>query len=122
MKATPNNSASIGLSSPLIRVLNPAVCDSGTIAAFMMPIPVNSIPKPMMISPICLTRLFLIKRYMIAPTNSMSGAKVVILNAVICAVTVVPILAPMITPTACIRLMSPAFTKPITITSVADEL
>ena len=37
-------------------------------------------------------------------------------------VTVVPMLAPMITPIACVRFMIPAFTKPTTITVVADEL
>lgn len=38
------------------------------------------------------------------------------------AVTVVPMLAPMITPTACFRFMMPAFTKPTTMTVVAEEL
>ena len=37
-------------------------------------------------------------------------------------VTVVPMLAPIITPIACVRFMIPAFTKPTTITVVADEL
>ena len=36
-------------------------------------------------------------------------------------VTVVPMLAPMMTPTAPLRLMSPAFTKPTTMTVVAEE-
>ena len=38
------------------------------------------------------------------------------------AVIVVPTLAPMITPAACVRFIIPAFTKPTTITVVADEL
>ena len=38
------------------------------------------------------------------------------------AVTVVPIFAPMITPIACLSVISPEFTKPTTITVVADEL
>ena len=37
-------------------------------------------------------------------------------------VTVVPIFAPMITPIACVRFIIPAFTKPTTMTVVADEL
>ena len=37
-------------------------------------------------------------------------------------VTVVPMLAPMITPIAWVRFMIPAFTNPTTITVVADEL
>ncbi len=38
------------------------------------------------------------------------------------AVTVVPTLAPMITLMACLKVMSPEFTKPTTITVVAEEL
>ena len=38
------------------------------------------------------------------------------------AVTVVPMLAPMMTFIACFRLISPEFTKPTTITVVAEEL
>ena len=37
-------------------------------------------------------------------------------------VTVVPILAPMMMPTAWVRLMMPALTKPTTMTVVAEEL
>ena len=37
-------------------------------------------------------------------------------------VTVVPILAPIITPIAWVRFMIPAFTKPTTMTVVAEEL
>ena len=37
------------------------------------------------------------------------------------AVTVVPILAPIIIPTACVSFIIPEFTKPTTITVVADE-
>ena len=40
----------------------------------------------------------------------------------ICAVTVVPILAPMMTAMACPSPIRPEFTKPMTIMSVADEL
>ena len=45
-----------------------------------------------------------------------------ILNAISCAVIVVPMLAPKITEIACGRLISPALTKPITITVVAELL
>ena len=44
------------------------------------------------------------------------------LNAVICAVTVVPILAPIMTPIAWASVMRPDVTKPMTMTSVAEEL
>ena len=57
-------------------------------------------------------------------TNPMeiSGmASAVVLNATICAVTVVPTLAPKITPTDCTRVMSPALTKPTTSTMVTED-
>ena len=44
------------------------------------------------------------------------------INRIICAVTVVPMLAPIITPIDCLRDIIPEFTKPTTITVVADEL
>ena len=40
----------------------------------------------------------------------------------ICAVMVVPMLAPMMMPTACLRVIMPALTKPTTITVVPVEL
>ncbi len=43
------------------------------------------------------------------------------LNATICAVIVVPTLAPNITPTDCTRVMIPALTKPTTSTVVTDD-
>ena len=91
-------------------------------ALFMMAMPSNSMPKPMIIIPMWRTRFFLMNRYMIAPTNRISGANWLKLNAVSCAVMVVPMLAPMITPIACPSVMRPELTKPMTITSVADEL
>ena len=42
-------------------------------------------------------------------------------HATIHAVTVVPMLAPIITPIACAKVRRPAFTKLTTITVVADE-
>ena len=52
----------------------------------------------------------------------MSGVQAARLNAVIWAVTVVPILAPMMTAIAWVRPIRPELTKPMTIMSVADEL
>ena len=48
-------------------------------------------------------------------------ARAVVLNATICAVIVVPTLAPKITPTDCTRVMSPALTNPTTSTVVTEE-
>ena len=76
-------------------------------------------------SPMALRLLFL---------ENMSGMPIAIIGIVkalistlnpssemIHAVAVVPILAPIMTPIACVRLRSPAFTKLTTITVVADE-
>ena len=43
------------------------------------------------------------------------------LNAMICAVTVEPMLAPMITPTDWVNVIRPALTKPTTITVVTED-
>ena len=69
-----------------------------------------------------LTRLLRRNRNMTAPANRMNGAIAEMLNAVICAVTVVPMLAPMMTPMAWDRFIIPELTKPMTMISVADEL
>ena len=84
--------------------------------------PIKRIPKPAMIWPICLTLFRLIKDIITTPMRTASGAIAVRLMAIITPVTVVPILAPMITPTAWAKFISPAFTKPTTITVVAEEL
>ena len=91
--------------------------------------PINSTPKPTRISPTCFFLLFLQNSVMIAPTPTRAGAKNSgfsisphSLMDTIQLVTVVPILAPMIMPTACPRFIIPAFTKPTTITVVAELL
>ena len=48
-------------------------------------------------------------------------ASAVVLNATICAVTVVPTFAPKMTPTDCTNVSSPALTKPTTSTVVTEE-
>ena len=79
----------------------------------------------MMNSPIDLCLLFCIKSIM-TPTVSRGKAKAAMSTLkpraeMIHAVTVVPILAPMITPMDCARVSRPAFTKLTTITVVAEE-
>jgi len=71
--------------------------------------------------PQCLTFSFLVSIIIPKPTAIMSKAYFVTLNATICAVMVVPILAPIITPIACSRFIRPAVTKPTTITVVTDD-
>ena len=60
-------------------------------------------------------------KYIITPANKRIGANAVKSKAVICAVIVVPMLAPMITAMASANSIKPEFTKPITIISVADD-
>ncbi len=52
------------------------------------------------------------------PIPTMGSAKSLILKAMSWAVTVVPMLAPMMTPTACLSVISPAWTKLTVITVV----
>ena len=71
-------------------------------------------------------RLSLFERLKIKP-NAISGTAKSEMSALkpsndtIHAVIVVPIFAPIITPTACVSVNRPAFTKPTVITVVADE-
>ena len=122
MKATPKSTARNGLSSPEITRIKDSLWDRGAIADFMMVMPTKSIPKPMITSPTYFTVLFLTNRNATTPKNIITGAYAARLKAVICAVTVVPMLAPMITPSAWNNVIIPELTKPITMMSVADEL
>jgi hypothetical protein len=103
----------------VIMFVNNSESLSGSMATDIRFIPINSIPNPVSISPICLYLLRVPNSKRPTPTATTTGAISVSLKATIWAVTVVPILAPIITPTACIRFISPAFTKPTTITVVA---
>ena len=90
---------------------------------FMNESPRNSSENPIISSPRFLLLLFLDIEHM-NPT-AINGMERTEMSAVkprsemIHAVTVVPMLAPMITPTAWVRVRSPAFTKLTTITVVA---
>jgi hypothetical protein len=53
--------------------------------------------------------------------SSAGSAALVSLKAMSWEVTVVPMLAPRITPTACCRVIRPALTNPISMTVVAEE-
>ena len=101
----------------------------GLIASDMKERPINRILKPTRISPIFFFFSDFVKSTRNAPIPKSSGAKnsgfITLphsLMETIHAVMVVPILAPMITPTAWASSSIPAFTKPTTITVVAEEL
>ena len=83
--------------------------------------PMNKIPKPRITSPIRLIFWFLQKLLITTPAITNKGAQSDRLMAISCEVTVVPMLAPIITPAACIRFISPELTKLTTITVVALE-
>jgi hypothetical protein len=55
------------------------------------------------------------------PSPTSSGAYSVTRNAISCTVRVVPMSAPRITPSVCRNVMSPAETKPISISVVAAD-
>ena len=98
--------------------------------------PMKSTPKPMQISPIGFADLRLINISRIIPMTSATGARVSVSNSqrnqfvpasmsdrrIICAVTVVPILAPITMDTACLRFRTPAPISATVRTMVAVEL
>ena len=122
VKRMPNRIARAGFESIESTRMNPSLSESGAMADLISPMPTNSMPNPSRIAPMCRGTGFFKNRYMIAPAKIRNGANAVRLNAVIWAVMVVPMFAPMMTPIACARFISPELTKPITIISVADEL
>ena len=98
--AVPRSTARKGLSSPA-RALTTS-CDSLSelMEELMVDRPIKRTPKPRIISPIFLAVSFLMKLTMTTPISTNSGAILDKLNDTSCEVTVVPILAPKITPAA----------------------
>ena len=101
----------------------------------MASIPNISVAKPSRIIPVSFFLLDLPNISIIMPINASIGVKDIGFKSFtkrlspeipprlrIHAVTVVPILAPIITPIDCFRVIIPELTKPTTITVVADEL
>jgi len=119
----PKRSPKIGyLPNVANKSVNPLYSANGFTATFIDSIPVNSKPKPINTSPTCLYFSLPPNKYSKIPIPNASGAKPVKSNDTIWAVIVVPIFAPIITPTACGSPIRPALTKPTTITVVALEL
>ena len=98
------------------------ISDTGAAASFIKFIPTNRIPKPISISLMFFMFFFLVKNQNTIPIPIAIGAYFSMLKDTNWAVTVVPIFAPIITPTACCNDIIPAFTKPIVMTVVALEL
>ncbi len=128
--AAPAKIPKIGLCPNVTKsVLN--TCDSlkGCTASDIISIPINNIPKPIIIDDISLCAIFFAVIIMITPTITTTGAITAGLKNFAHStletsqpVTVVPILAPIITLIDCVKSIKPAFTKPTTITVVAEEL
>ena len=107
----------------------------GPMAPFIVVIPVNSIATPRSISPTVLFLFFFENITMTIPATASMAERFVgfirfirklsdcptLASLSICAVMVVPILAPMMIPTAPRSFSSPALTRPMTITVVAVE-
>ena len=107
----------------------------GATAFVIVIMPVNSMPKPMQISPGPLTLLFLMNMTRIMPIMSAAGARVeglkisrtmlppdsMSMRRMIWAVIVVPMLAPMTMLMACLSVSMPAARRPTVRTMVAEE-
>jgi len=83
-------------------------------------IPVNIKPKPKIALPIALILSFFERKERRKPTAKIGKPNPVSLKAMICAVAVVPIFAPKITPIVFSKLNVPELAKLITITVVAE--
>ena len=118
----PNIIPTIGLLTDVIMFLKNSISANGFKLSLIVVMPKNNMPKPAIICPAYLVLFFLLKLTMNAPTHINIGIYCAILNDNIRLVTVVPIVAPMITPIPCVSVIKPALTKPTTMTDTAVEL
>jgi len=108
---------------------NPSYSLNGPTASDIVVMPMNRSPKPITMLEISLVERLFPVSITITPAITATGASFDGLKNSAHStedtshpVTVVPMLAPMITPMAWVRFISPAFTNPTTMTVVADEL
>ena len=134
----PTSTPNMGFCRVAKTCANSGTAASGFTAASIVNIPVKRTEKPSIMVPISLYFAFLPAIRKMMPTTAMIGARVVGLSRLmkkfafallskspilkICAVTVVPIFAPIITPIQERSFKIPALTSPTTITVVAEEL
>ena len=113
---------------------NSGISARGLMASFIISMPVISTAKPTRMVPAPLVRLFLADMVMMMPASAATGEKTSGLSSFsqtlspsmpdrerIQAVRVVPTLEPMMTPTVCPSSMMPEFTRPTSITVMAEE-
>ena len=121
VKSAPVSTAIRGLLKAVIKDRKAALSRSGAIASLIMPIPMKRIPSPPTIIPTALVLSFFRNTTMTTPIKAIAGAAAPISSAISWPVIVVPIFAPIITPTACGN-VKPALTNPTVMTVVALEL
>ena len=94
---------------------------SGAMKPDIIESPMNSTPRPRITFPnkLGIRRAFHMESP--KPTATSRKARLLTSKAMICAVTVEPTAAPMMTASACPSVRIPAETKPIAITEVTDE-
>ena len=134
VNAAPARIPSIGLENIVRNPANSGDSANGATAPLINSIPIMSRPNPNSMEPRLLCVSFLINVTSITPAKAKAGANasgfrscinrlspLTPVSERIQEVAVVPIFAPIITPTACSSFIIPEFTKPTTITVVADE-
>ena len=87
----------------------------------MVVIPMNRTPNPRITIPMFCIFCLLQNIYITTPAITNSGASAERLKEINWEVTVVPMFAPMMIPIACDSFMMPEFTKPTTMTVVAED-
>ena len=133
VKAAPTRMPRKGLEKVVSRRINSALCLRGETAPLMVCIPNISTAKPRRISPICQLICFLENMRRMMPMTATAAVRVEVDSRetqplpsrlerqMIQPVTLVPIRAPSMMETACSSFIMPEFTKPTTITEVAED-
>ena len=135
VRIAPASRPRIGFSKVVKSLVKAGTSLSGSTAPLMVSMPVIRMAKPSRMEPMSFLRSLLQNIYRIMPISASTGEKLAGLSIWIHqlspsrpdrlriqAVTVVPTLAPMITLMAWPSCITPLFTKPTTITVVAEEL
>ena len=133
VKTIPTMMPKMGLEKVVSRWINSGLCRKGETAPLMLCIPNISTAKPSRMSPTCQCCCFLENMRRIMPITATTAVRVEVESKetqplpstldrqMIQPVTLVPMRAPSIMATACSSFIMPEFTKPTTITEVADE-
>ena len=130
VRTVPTATRSSGFRTPARNSFTASIRAKSPIEPLISPSPTKSMPKPARIPPIFFQRSFLQKRLRTAPTPANPEKTTVMERAplperpreTICAVTVVPMFAPKMIVVAWRSDITPALTKPSTMTMLALEL